>query len=138
MTLYFNRQEMKQRRKQLRNNATITEQTLWELLRKRRIEGTKFRRQFSLGAYVLDFYCPEMRLAIEIDGSIHDREDICKKDHIRQVAIEQLKIKMLRFTNREIENDINNVKVKIRNTIQLIIVQNQQNIAAFPLTNNIC
>src|SRR5271157_380328 len=78
---------------------------LWEGLRKRRIGETRFRRQFSVGAYVLDFYCPELRFAIEVDWGIHGRDDIRKKDTIRQTAIENLKITVMRISNSDIVKD---------------------------------
>ena len=65
-----NKQELCARRKELRTGATLQEARLWELLRKKQL-GYRFRRQQSIGWYILDFYCPEKKLAVEIDGKPH-------------------------------------------------------------------
>ena len=67
-----NLKDQKTLRQSLRNNATATEAILWKALKGKQIDGLKFRRQFGLGPYVLDFYCPEIRLCIELDGDIHN------------------------------------------------------------------
>jgi very-short-patch-repair endonuclease len=68
----------------------------------------------SVGAYVLDFYCPELKLAIEVDGSSHDSEDAQEYDHIRQKTIEAFGIRFLRFTNRQVRYEIEGVLEAIR------------------------
>lgn len=65
---------MKERRQSLRNQATVTEVRLWDRIRKKQILGVRFRRQFSIGNYIVDFYSPKIKLAIEIDGKSHDTE----------------------------------------------------------------
>ena len=67
----FNRKEKKVQRKELRSNGTKYEATLWLILKNRQIDGVRFRRQFSVGEYILDFYCPELKLGIELDGQGH-------------------------------------------------------------------
>jgi very-short-patch-repair endonuclease len=67
-----NRPELKEVRKKLRNQATPAEAALWKLLSGKKCGGLKFRRQHSVGPYILDFYCPEAKLAIEVDGNAHD------------------------------------------------------------------
>ena len=64
----FNRKEKEVQRKELRSNGTKYEATLWLILKNRQIDGVRFRRQFSVGEYILDFYCPELKLGIELDG----------------------------------------------------------------------
>jgi len=118
MTIIFNRLAMKPRRQELRNNATTAEQVLWEHLRRKQIEGARFRRQYSIGAFVVDFYCPLLRLVVEVDGSIHEREDVRKKDQKRQKRIEDLKLHVIRFTNREVMADIQNVIEIIRDVVK--------------------
>ncbi|WP_208643530.1 endonuclease domain-containing protein [Pedobacter miscanthi] len=63
---------LKEWRKELRNNLTPAEATMWKYLQNSKLDGRKFRRQHSVGNYILDFYCPSEKLAIEIDGSCHD------------------------------------------------------------------
>ncbi len=69
------------------------EAILWSQLQKRQVLGFKFRRQYGVGSYVLDFYCPEVKLAIEIDGNSHLREDAVEYDGTRQAEIEKLGIR---------------------------------------------
>ena len=64
----FNRKEKKVQRKELRSNGTKYEATLWLILKNRQIDGVRFRRQFSVGEYILDFYCPELKLGIDWTG----------------------------------------------------------------------
>ena len=101
--------------KELRHSQTSAENFLWQILRNRRIEGTKFRRQHPLGNFVADFYCHEAKLVIELDGSIHEITEVKQYDNERQAAIEQLGLTVLRFTNDEIFSDIDKVIQKIIN-----------------------
>ncbi len=68
MNKIFNQNTQKEERRSLRRRSTKAERTLWQNLRERGFEGYKFRRQVSVGFFVLDFYCPELKLAIEVDG----------------------------------------------------------------------
>ena len=68
---YANLPPLKPRRRELRTYGTSAEAALWNLLKKRQLRGRKFRRQHSVGRYILDFYCPSERLAIELDGAHH-------------------------------------------------------------------
>ncbi|MCX6752089.1 MAG: endonuclease domain-containing protein [Candidatus Nomurabacteria bacterium] len=103
------------RRKELRNNSTPQEILLWLKLKNSQI-GLKFRRQHSIGGYIIDFYCPTKKLAIEIDGSQHFTKDSQKYDEIRTKFFEGLSIKVLRFTNTEINTNIDGVLQKIITT----------------------
>ena len=100
-----NNPQLKTRRKELRNNATENEMLLWGVLRKRGL-GEKFVRQYSVGNYVLDFYCPKKKLAIEVDGSQHAEEKGLTHDKKRTFFLEEYGIKVLRFWNNEITNEI--------------------------------
>ena len=64
----FTLADAKIKRNSLRNNSTAAESTLWKVLRNKQIEGLRFRRQHSIGPYIMDFYCPEIKLCIELDG----------------------------------------------------------------------
>ena len=97
---------------------TQAEKLLWQELRNRKIQNQRFLRQFSISSYVLDFYCPNLRLAIEVDGATHNTNDEIEYDKIRQAEIESLGIMFLRFNNEEIFKDINKVINKIDKKIE--------------------
>ena len=120
MTKIYNRNNQKQQRKDLRNNMTPAEIILWSKLKNRQMMGYKFRRQYGVGRYIIDFYCPKLRLAIEVDGNIHDLELIIEKDNSRQKYIQSFRIKIKRYTNNDIINNLNGVLKNLRNTIQEI------------------
>jgi len=90
---------------ELRNNPTDTEMLLWNYLRESQL-GIKFRRQHPASCYVLDFYAHQVKLAIEIDGSIHSLDEVKKNDAERQRYLENLGIKFLRFTNTQINLEL--------------------------------
>ncbi|MBL0174800.1 MAG: endonuclease domain-containing protein [Ignavibacteria bacterium] len=90
---------MKKRRRQLRKTQTPAEVVLWEYLRNKQLDGFKFRRQHSIGRYVVDFYCPARRLAIEIDGSIHRLKKIKRNDAEKAAFLHSLRIGIIRFSN---------------------------------------
>lgn len=113
MTRIYNKTRETNKRRYLRSNATKTETILWSQIRDKKINGLKFRRQFSINNYVVDFYCSKLKLAVEIDGGIHKQEKVQKMDKIRQEQIESLGITFLRFTNEEIINEINKIKERI-------------------------
>lgn len=97
---------------ELRQRGTKSEAQLWQALRNRRLDGRKFRRQVPIGAYVVDFYCPEERLVIEVDGSVHVGQEAA--DQLRQELMEALGLRFLRFGAGEIEGDLEAVLRKIR------------------------
>lgn len=103
--------ELKMRARELRKLATPAEKILWEQLRNRRLNGIKFRRQHILSPYIVDFYCPAHRLVIEIDGEVHNFQK--EYDLSRTTYFEEQNIKVLRFWNNEIEQDIDTVLDKI-------------------------
>jgi len=105
--------KMKPIRKRLRENMTEAETILWSLLRKKQI-GFQFRRQVSISHYVVDFYCKDLSLAIEIDGGIHLDKNQKEYDSFRQGIIESEGITFLRFKNEEIVSDLTNVIKKIK------------------------
>lgn len=99
---------LKPRRQQLRNNSTYTEKLLWEKLRKKQL-GYWFKRQVSISGYIVDFYCPQKRLAIEIDGSVHKTSSQQKYDIYRTRYLKQFNISEIRFWNQEIETKLDEV-----------------------------
>ena len=113
MTEFYNKSEFKQNRKDLRNKMTKAEKLLWEVLKGRKLNGNKFRRQYGVGQYVIDFYCVKKKLAIEADGEVHDCEKSQKYDLERDEFIGNFGIKILRFRNEEIEKNIEGVIERI-------------------------
>lgn len=103
------RPELRERRRDLRRNATRVERLLWSALRGRRADGARFRRQHSVGPYVLDFYCPRVRLAIELDGSSHDNDALQRRDAARDRYLEACGIRVIRILNNEVEHDLDGV-----------------------------
>jgi very-short-patch-repair endonuclease len=98
--------------RQLRQRSTDSERKAWEALRDRRFYNLKFRRQHVLEGFVVDFYCHKLRLAIEIDGPIHDKQEAY--DETRQGIIETKGITFLRITNNEIDQDVGTLLNKIK------------------------
>ena len=96
-----NRASLKNRRKELRKNQTEYEKIFWQKLRNRQLNNLKFFRQYSFGAYILDFYCPEIRLAIELDGGQHLNEENQVYDKERTLYLEANRVRVLRFWNHE-------------------------------------
>jgi very-short-patch-repair endonuclease len=96
----YNRAEFKERRKELRNNMPMAEIRLWRHLKGKGMEGLKFRRQFGIGRYTVDFFCYELRLAIELDGDSHIGREA--QDWRRQKFIEGKGVRFLRFPNSEV------------------------------------
>jgi len=126
MTKVYNKSTEKQKRSQLRGQMPQAEAILWSKLQKRQVLGFKFRRQFSVGAYILDFYCPDAKLAVEIDGDSHLRENAPEYDGNRQASIEQLGIHFLRFTNQEIHKNLFEVLETIRGAVKTTGKQTRQ------------
>ena len=100
MDKIHNLPERKGFRIKLRKNLTSAEASLWKILKDSRFEDRKFRRQHSVGKYVLDFYCPAERLAIELDGEAHADELARIHDRKRGQFLEENGIKVLRFENK--------------------------------------
>lgn len=88
---------------------TPSERILWKYIRGKQLDGWRFRRQHGFGPYVLDFYCPTLKLCIEVDGNIHLIDEIKQKDDDRTIFLEKNGTSVIRFTNEEIEKDVNSV-----------------------------
>ena len=96
----MNTSQTKGLRRSLRKDGTRAEVALWKIIKGKKVAGLQFRRQFSVGNYILDFYCPILRLAIELDGGYHCDEEIYEKDLNRdETLLKDFKIKTIRFTN---------------------------------------
>lgn len=108
-----NKHYLIERRRELRQRLTIAEYVFWQHVRNRKLAGLKFKRQHSIGNYIVDFYCASQKLIIELDGEIHDTEEQYKKDVIRDENLASMNFKVLRFRNEEIMTEMNSVKQKI-------------------------
>jgi very-short-patch-repair endonuclease len=104
--------------RKLRKNQTDAERKLWSLLRDRQLVGVKFRRQFSLGRYILDFYSPEHKLCIEADGSQHYEDEGKRRDELRTKELSNLGVQILRFSDRDILNNIEGIYKVIQDAIE--------------------
>ncbi len=93
--------------RQMRANPTESENLLWEHLRARRLNGFRFRRQHSLGQFIVDFYCAESRLVVEVDGPIHQRRK--EEDAIRDAFLEYRGLRVLRFTDTQVLHNLDEV-----------------------------
>ncbi|MGO8671666.1 MAG: endonuclease domain-containing protein [Capsulimonadaceae bacterium] len=105
-------------RRQLRKARTPAEAVLWARLRGRQVGGMKFRRQYGVGYYVPDFYCPEAKTAIEIDGYSHTFEVTWESDEQRQRYLESAGIMVLRFTNQEVMTNPDAVILQIAAAVE--------------------
>ena len=104
---------MEEIRRELRKDPTPCESLLWARLRRSQLNEYKFRRQHSVGVYILDFYCPAKRLCIEVDGNIHYGKAAIIHDRERDKTLAQLDIRTVRFTNNEVLMDIESVVERI-------------------------
>lgn len=103
----YNDKIQKLRRQELRAKSTEVEEILWQKIRNRQLNNLKFLRQYSVGPYILDFFCPEMRLAIELDGEQH--KEAIEYDQERESFLKDKDIKTIRFWNNEVINNIENI-----------------------------
>jgi very-short-patch-repair endonuclease len=109
-----NLKTLKPQRKHLRNHSTSAEATLWNYLKNSQLEGRKFRRQYSIKFYILDFYCPSERLNIELDGQEHFEGYGLVQDEKRDEFLKSLNIKILRFENKQVFENIDWVLNEIK------------------------
>jgi very-short-patch-repair endonuclease len=120
MTQLYNKTAERDKRRSLRNNMPPAEKLLWARLRGRQVKECKFRRQYSISAFVVDFYVPELKLAIEIDGESHVGEDAQVYDFERQAFLESKGTRFLRFTNQQVYQDLDAVVSAIAQMVDKI------------------
>ena len=106
--------ELKTFRRELRSGSTVAEAGFWNLVKGSRLEGRKFRRQHSVGPYILDFYCPAERIAVELDGEVHFSDAARERDLERKLFLVHFGILVLRFENRLVFEDPDWVLANIR------------------------
>jgi len=109
--------EIKARAKELRKRMTYAEKILWQALRKNQLNKYYFRRQHPIKMFIVDFYCHERRLVIEVDGKIHEGEEQHDRDCNRTAELENLGLKVIRFKNEEILQNIRKVCRQIEKEI---------------------
>ena len=97
--------------RRLRRNMTPAEKKLWEALRGKKLGGLKFRAQHPLGPFILDFYCPACRLAVELDGGVHGEQ--AEYDEVRAQQLEDYGYRVIRFCNEEVLTDLPSVLERI-------------------------
>ncbi len=106
MTIH-NRKYLKPYRKSLRNKLTPAEAFLWNYLKAKKLQNRKFRRQHSIQNYIVDFYCPQEKLVIELDGQGHFEPQKLEKDKLRDEELKSMGITVLRFENQFVFNHLN-------------------------------
>lgn len=97
----------------LKKVMTPAEETLWQHLRDRKFKGYKFRRQHPLKSFIADFYCHTSKLIIEVDGGYHQAPEIKEYDHMRTKELEALGLKVIRFSNEQVLNEMESVFIEI-------------------------
>ena len=102
---------------ELRNNMTDAEKALWEVLKRKDIFKVRFKKQHPIDIFIVDFYCHKCKLVIEVDGDIHLQKEVIEYDDGRTHDIEKFGIKILRFTNKEVFENIETVKDCILNEV---------------------
>ncbi len=118
MTRNFNKPDRKKVRQSLRNEAPKAEQLIWQKLKGKRLGGHKFRRQHGIGSYIVDFYCSESKLVIEIDGDSHFKDDEPANDAIRTAYLEERGLRVIRFTNNDVYKNMDNVLMAILKVVE--------------------
>lgn len=114
----YNEKILESRRRDLRVKQTEAEKILWQKLRNRQINGFKFFRQYSIGKYIADFYCSELRLVIELDGSHHYEENVFEYDKIREEFMKNLDIKTIRFNNLDVFKNLDEVMERVYDEVR--------------------
>ncbi|WP_108804800.1 MULTISPECIES: endonuclease domain-containing protein [unclassified Aquimarina] len=110
--------KLKEYARQLRNNSTKSEILLWQKLKRKQLYGYDFHRQKPIDNYILDFFCYELMLGIEIDGYSHQLVEVYNKDIVKEKAMNRLGVNILRFTDQQIFKDMFNVLLAIEDYIQ--------------------
>ncbi|MBI4435258.1 endonuclease domain-containing protein [Candidatus Uhrbacteria bacterium] len=113
----FNQRGKKSFRQKLRSDQTEAEKLLWFQLRDRRLDGWKFRRQQGVGPFIVDFYCPEAKLVVELDGDSHFEPGAQDKDVHRETFLNDNGLRVLRFTNLDVYDSIDSVVDIIRQNL---------------------
>lgn len=114
----FNRKELKFNRIALRKNSTSAEAALWSLIKNKQLDGRKFRRQYSIGNFIVDFCCPVEKLIIELDGDSHGDYYKIQQDTDRDMSLQNMGFIILRFENRFVFQEPEYVLSEIRKNLR--------------------
>jgi len=109
----YNQRKFKERRQWLRNNCLKPERILWYKIRGKQL-GYKFRRQHGIGNYIVDFYCPDLKLIVEVDGSVHSVKEVYEKDLVREKILKKNHSIIKRYTAVDILKDLDNVLLDLK------------------------
>ena len=120
MTKHYNKSSEKEKRRKLRESQTNAEDLVWRYLRNKQMLGYKFKRQYSVDHFVIDFYCPELKLALELDGESHNNPEKMEYDIQRQKYLEEYNIKFARIKDEELLGNPNKAFMKIEDAIKLL------------------
>lgn len=110
--------QLKPLRKELTKSLTPAEARLWTLLKGKQLEGRKFRRQHSVGNFILDFYCPAEKLCVELDGEHHFTEEGLKYDEVRTAYLNSVEVRVVRFENKIVFDDPEGVLEEIKSNFR--------------------
>jgi very-short-patch-repair endonuclease len=113
----YNVKKKETQRKKLRNSSTAAEAVLWTYLKKSQLDGKKFRRQESVGPYIVDFFCPESRVIVELDGAPHFEPGAAEYDARRTEYMKERGIRVVRFENKRIYKNVEAVLEEIRSSL---------------------
>jgi very-short-patch-repair endonuclease len=118
MTKHFNKSSEKIKRRKLRQNQTEAEKLIWRFLRNRQLLGYKIKRQYSIDHFVVDFYCPELKLAVEADGGSHIEPERKKYDIRREKYLKKFGVSLVRIKDEELFGNPNKAFAKIEDAIK--------------------
>ena len=131
VTMFYNaKPHFFEKAKALRKNMTESEKKLWQFLMEKKVLKLRFRAQHPIDIFIADFYCHPLKLVIEVDGGIHKSKDQKEYDIGREVELGNWGIKVVRFTNEEIENDIS----RVMNEIESICIRRKSELQSAFLT----
>ncbi len=119
--------EIFRRASELRKNMTKAESILWSALRRKQLYGKRFRRQHPMDKFIVDFYCHECKLIIEVDGGIHNLPEQREHDEGRAYELKQLGLKIIRFTNDQVIYNLTETLEEIKKYLNLTLPQQREN-----------
>ena len=117
MKFLLNDPTLKDRRRELRRNQTDAEKAFWARVRNKQFLGMKFFRQYSIGPYILDFYCPAIKLAVELDGGQHNQDENREYDAARSAYLRANGIEVIRYWNNEVLCEIDGVLTQLEQKV---------------------
>jgi len=118
----FNNTVIKSQRRELRKNFTDAERRIWSKLRRKQVLGLRFFRQYSVGPYILDFYCPARKLGVEIDGGQHAEYSATKYDEKRSEYLNKHGIRIIRFWNNDILKNTDGAMIELMKNLTPLIL----------------